>query len=61
MYHQNDYVIDYLKMSSNFKHIFLSYYSNQFILCKFRSGSHRIPVETGRWKNISRNDRFCHL
>ena len=32
-----------------------------FILCKFRSGSHRLPVETGRWQNLPREDRLCHL
>ena len=30
-------------------------------LCKFRCGSHRLPIETGRWENIQRSDRLCHL
>ena len=27
----------------------------------FRCGGHRLPVETGRWHNVSRADRLCHL
>ena len=47
-----------IKLESYFSK--LSIY-NQFLLCKFRCGSHRLPIETGRWNNISRNDRLCHL
>ena len=32
-----------------------------FILCKFRSGSHRLPVESGRWQHVPRDKRLCHL
>jgi len=32
----------------------------QFFL-NFRCGGHRLPVETGRWHNVSRADRLCHL
>ena len=32
-----------------------------YVLCKFRCGNHRLPVETGRWQNVPRADRFCHL
>ena len=32
-----------------------------YILCKFICGSHRSPVETGRWHGVARNDRLCHL
>ena len=28
---------------------------------KFRCGSHRLPVETLIWHNVSRADRLCHL
>ena len=31
------------------------------LFCKYRCGSHRLPVETGRWQNVSRHDRLCHL
>ena len=31
------------------------------ILLKFRTTNHRLPVETGRWINISHNDRSCVL
>ena len=26
---------------------------------KFRLGSHKLPIETGRWKGIGRADRVC--
>ena len=32
-----------------------------YILCKFRCGSHRLPVETGRWRNLPRSERVCSL
>lgn len=31
------------------------------LLCRFRCGSHRLPVETGRWRNTPRNERLCTL
>ena len=30
-------------------------------LCKFRCGNNRLPIETGRWRNIPRSERLCHL
>ena len=30
-------------------------------LCKFRTNNIKLPVETGRWENIPRNDRICRL
>ena len=35
--------------------------NNMYILCKFRCGSHRLPIEAGRWQGVSRSDRLCHL
>ena len=32
-----------------------------YILCKFRYGNHRLPVETGRWQNVPRAERSCHF
>ena len=32
-----------------------------FPLCRFRTGNHRLPVETGRWANISLAERKCTL
>ena len=26
---------------------------------KFRLGSHNLPIETGRWKGLIREDRMC--
>ena len=34
---------------------------NDRILCKFRTGNVKLPIETGRWFNIERDDRICHL
>ena len=34
---------------------------NARILCKFRTGNVKVPIETGRWFNIERDDRICHL
>ena len=28
-------------------------------IMKFRLGSHKLPIETGRWKGLDRNDRIC--
>ena len=30
-------------------------------LCKFRCLNHKMPIVTGRHKNIPRNERFCNL
>ena len=34
---------------------------NARILCKFRTGNVKLPIETGRWFNIERDNRMCHL
>ena len=31
------------------------------VLSKFRTTNNRFPIEKGRWENIERNQRFCHL
>lgn len=31
------------------------------ILCKFRTGIVRLPIETGRWRDIPRENRICNL
>jgi hypothetical protein len=30
-----------------------------YILCKFRTTNHKLPIETGRWNNIDRINRIC--
>ena len=30
-------------------------------IIKYRTGNHRLPVETGRWENIPLNERKCKL
>ena len=34
---------------------------NVIALAKFRTSNHKLPIETGRWSNIPRNQRICHL
>jgi hypothetical protein len=43
------------------KYISILPYNYMFNFCKFRCDGHRLPVETGRWHNVSRADRLCHL
>ena len=31
------------------------------LLCKFRTGNHRLPIEIGRWQGIERHNRICTL
>ena len=35
--------------------------NNTEILARFRTSNHRLPIETGRWTNIPRNQRTCNL
>ena len=35
--------------------------SSYLSLCKFRTGNHKLPIETGRWENIPLNERMCIL
>ncbi len=34
---------------------------NVYTLCRFRTLNHKLPIEAGRWQNIERDDRKCHL
>ena len=34
---------------------------NARLLCKFRTGNVKLPIETGRWFNIKRDYRIYHL
>ena len=36
-------------------------HSDARILCKFRTGNVKLPIETRRWFNIKRDDKICHL
>jgi hypothetical protein len=31
------------------------------VMCKFRTGNAKLPIETGRWYNIERHNRICNL
>ena len=33
----------------------------KFLLVKFRTLNHRLPIEVGRWRNIIRENRICNL
>ena len=34
---------------------------DRILLCRYRTCNHRLPIETGRWTNIDRNERYCQL
>ena len=34
---------------------------NIFTLCKFRTVNHKLPIESGRWQNIARENRKCTI
>ena len=40
---------------------FLSSGNNADLITRFRLGSHRLPIETGRWSRTPRLDRLCHI
>ncbi len=31
------------------------------IVCRFRTTNNYLQIETGRWRNIARENRNCHL
>lgn len=35
--------------------------NNITTLFRFRTSNHKLPIETGRWNNVPRNQRFCNL
>lgn len=62
VYPQRGYVIEFLKQKLSLKTILIFYpFNHLYTLCKFRCGSHRLPIETGRWQGITRDNRVCHL
>lgn len=34
---------------------------DRYTICKFRTSNHNLPIETGRWMGINREDRICSL
>jgi hypothetical protein len=32
-----------------------------FLLCRFRTSNHRLPIEIGRWQSVNREHRVCNL
>ena len=43
------------------KYLLQSSPGNRIIMTKFRTCNNYLPIETGRWQNISRSDRLCTL
>ena len=35
--------------------------SDRIYMCKFRCSNLKLPIETGRWRNIPKENRICHL
>ena len=35
--------------------------NDRITLCKFRCGNHKLPIMTGRYQDIERQDRLCNL
>lgn len=31
------------------------------VLARFRTSTHKLPIETGRWNGIERSNRLCNL
>jgi hypothetical protein len=31
-----------------------------FLICRFRTSNHRLPIEIGQWQNINRENRVCN-
>lgn len=34
---------------------------DRIIYCRFKTGNHKLLIETGRWNKIERNYRYCNL
>ena len=53
---------NYFKQDLNFENYLINLDKKHYLsLIKFRTGNHRLPVETGRWANLPVNERKCHL
>ena len=58
--HQRRSIIDYQKTNLNSKIISIFLKTRLYIqLCKFPSTNHKLPIETGRWYGIDRENRQC--
>jgi hypothetical protein len=36
-------------------------YKNRITFCKFRTGNHRLPIETGKWNDVDHGNRLCNI
>ena len=34
---------------------------NRIVFTRFRLSNHKLPIETGRWNNVPRDERYCNL
>ena len=55
------YLYRIFKTEISFENYLLLNWNLRKQLCKLRTVNHKLPVETGRYRNIPRNQRFCTL
>jgi hypothetical protein len=56
--------LGYKLFKENFKfepYLDILTYKNRITFCKFRTGNHRLPIETGRWNGIDHGNRLCNI
>ena len=53
------YRINPLLKSPDFYHQLLCMESERLVITRYRTGSHTLRIQTGRWKNELRNERLC--
>ena len=60
---KNGKLVTYLFLKTNFRlEKYLTLINNfnfRKSICRFRAPAHRLYIETGRYKNIPRNERLC--
>jgi superfamily II helicase len=56
-------LVTYLFLKTNFGYekyfTIINNFSYRKLICRFRVSVHRLYIETGRYKNIPRNERLC--
>jgi hypothetical protein len=51
-----------LKTDFKFEEYFnILYEQNSLLLCKFRTTNHKLPIERGRWSNISKESNWRRI
>ena len=57
-YQEQQYIITKFELE---EYLNVLEYKNAVLLCRFRTCNTKLPIETGRWLNITRHDRVCIL